>query len=118
MPQPPTAAELNFMLVDAMLCVGRGVGAKKVTIEAAQFWADLYATSIANAIVNGAEWKTNRDGVLLMATKLGRKAKELAGTRNITKSIAKRASKAISEDPTCTATVTVAGGGRFCPPNP
>lgn len=115
MAPPPTAAEMNFMLVDTMLYVGRGVGAKKVRIEAAQFWADLYATSFANAIINGADWKTNRDGVLLMATKLGRKARELAGTREITKSVAKRASKAISKDPTCTATVTVAGGGRFCP---
>ncbi|HYN06353.1 MAG TPA: hypothetical protein VES67_03090 [Vicinamibacterales bacterium] len=112
MAAPPTAAELNFMLVDAMLCVGRGVGSKKVSIEAAQFWSDMYATSIATAIVNGAVWKNDRDGVLLMATKLGRKAKLLAGLRKtISEANAKKASEIISRDPTCTA-----GGGRFCPP--
>jgi hypothetical protein len=112
---PPTAAELNFMLVDTMLAVGRGVGAKKVRIEASQFWADLYATSYASAIINGADWETNRNGVLKMAVKLGKKAKALAGTRDVTKSVAKRASKAISDDPTCTAIAPVAGAGRFCP---
>jgi hypothetical protein len=111
MPPPPTVAEMNHMLVDTMLCVGRGVGAKNVSIEAAKFWAETYAKSIAEAIINGGVYKDDRDGILLMAIKLGREAKKLAGVRKtISLAIAKKASENISKDPTCTA-----GGGRYCP---
>lgn len=111
MPRRPTVAEMNFMLVDTMICVGRGVGAKNVSPNASKFWAKTYAKSIAEAIINGGVYKDDRDGVLLMAIKLGREAKKLAGKRKtISLANAKKASKNISLDPICKG-----GGGRYCP---
>lgn len=111
MPPPPTVEEMNLMLVDTMLCVGRGVGAKNVSIEASKFWSETYAKSIAEAIINGGVYQNDRDAVLLMAIKLGRQAKKLAGIRKtISLANAKKASEIISKDPTCGA-----GGGRYCP---
>jgi hypothetical protein len=111
MPPPPTVDEMNFMLVDTAICVGRGVGAKKVSSEASKFWAEMYAKSIAEAIINGGVYKDDRDGILLMAIKLGKQAKKLAGLKKtISLANAKKASEIISKDPTCRA-----GGGRYCP---
>jgi hypothetical protein len=111
MPQknPPIEA----ILVECAIATGRGLGTKKASPGAADFWTGVYKTSIANALHNGGVWSDDRNAVLLMALKLGRRAKLLAGTgKTVTKANAKKASKIIAADPTCGA-----GGGRYCPPS-
>lgn len=107
-PNPPIEA----ILVECAVATGKGTGNKKLSSQAAEFWATMYKASIANALNNGGIWKDDRAPVLVMARKLGRQARLLAGTSGtISKANAKKASKIISLDRTCGA-----GGGRYCPP--
>ena len=110
MPQknPP----IETILVECAIATGRGLGTKKASPGAADFWTGVYKKSIANALHNGGVWTDDRNAVLLMALKLGRRAKLLAATKTVTKANAKKASKIIAADPTCGA-----GGGRYCPPS-
>lgn len=103
---------IEAVLVEVAVATGRGAGAKKLASEAAQFWAKKYKRTIAEAFFNGGVWEDDRAAVLIMARKLGREAKRLAGaSATISLPNAKKASKKISMDPTCGA-----GGGRYCPP--
>ena len=103
---------LEAILVDCAIATGRGLGSKSLSLGAAELWTTTYKKSIANALHNGGVWKTDRTPVILMAIKLGRQAKRLAGTsKTISKANARQAAKIISNDPTCGA-----GGGRYCPP--
>jgi hypothetical protein len=100
------------MLVDCAFAAGRGAGRKKISFEAAQFWAKGYKKTFAAALNNGADFESDRDGVLLMGVKLGRRARDLAGTNPvISRANAKKASKEISLSIACGA-----GGGQYCPP--
>jgi hypothetical protein len=109
---PGTNPPIEAILVEVAVATGKGTGTKKLSTKAAEFWAAKYKASIANALFNGGVWKKDRTAVLVMAHKLGRQAKLLAGPKKaISLSNAKKASKIISLDPTCGA-----GGGRYCPP--
>jgi hypothetical protein len=101
---------VDQILADTGIALGKGIGNKPVALAAVEFWRVMYKQTIQEALDNGADYKKDRKAVLLMATKLGRTAKKLAGTGTITKAIAKKASKIIAQDPTCGA-----GGGRYCP---
>ena len=109
---PAQQKKVELMLVDCALAAGRGLGRKKVSLEAAKFWAKSYKKSFAAALFNGANYEQDRPGVLLMGVKLGRRAKQLAGSNpKVSKANAKKASNEISTDVGCGA-----GGGIYCPP--
>lgn len=113
MPGKPTNPPIEALLVDCAIATGKGLGNKKLALGAAEFWAERYKKSITDALVNGGVWRQDRNAVLVMARKLGRQARLLAGSNaTVTKANAKKASKIISRDPTCGA-----GGGRYCPPS-
>jgi hypothetical protein len=103
------ADTVDFILADTAIAVGRGVGSKEVVPAAVKFWRATYRKSITEAIKNGAVYKDDRRAVLLMSVKLGRTARRLAKKGKVTKAVAKKATKIISNDPTCGA-----GGGRYC----
>ena len=104
--------KVEMMLVDCALAAGRGAGKKKVSLEAAKFWAKGYKKTFAGAVNQNAPYETDRPGVLAMGLRLGRRAKELAGTNpEISRANAKKASQEISIDVRCKA-----GGGIYCPP--
>lgn len=110
---PKKNPPIEAILVELAIVTGRALGTKKLAPGAADFWAATYKKSIANALHSGGVWSEDRTGVLKMALKLGRRAKLLAGKgKTVTKANAKKASKIISTDPTCSA-----GGGRYCPPS-
>lgn len=105
-------AVVALMLVDCALIAGRGAATKRVSLEAAKFWAKGYKKTFSEAVFNGADYEADREGVLLMGLLLGRRAKELAGnSMEISRAMAKQASKEISNEHDCGA-----GGGIYCPP--
>ena len=118
MPSEPTAEELNVMLVDAAIHVGKGIGANKVTLKASQFLAEHHRKSFVEAIKNRQDgskapleqWNSDRGRVLAVAVRLGREAKRLAGKKSVSESHAKRAAETAKVDRGCPG-----GGGRYCP---
>jgi hypothetical protein len=103
------ADTVNSILAECAIAIGRGIGSKPIQPKAVAFWRVKYEKSIGDALNNGAVWKKDRKGVLLMSIKLGRTARRLAGAK-IGVANAKKASKIIANDPTCQA-----GSGRYCP---
>lgn len=104
------AFTVDQILADTGIALGKGIGNKAVALAAVEFWRLMYKKTIQEALDNGADYRKDRAAVLLMATKLGRVARRLAGSGQITKTVAQKASKIIANDPTCGA-----GGGRYCP---
>jgi hypothetical protein len=103
---------VDSILAECAVAIGRGTGSKPATPAAVECWRVKYNKSIGEALLNGAKWSRDRKGVTLMSVKLGRTARQLAsGKPTITVGIAKKASKIIANDTTCTA-----GSGRYCPP--
>ena len=112
MAKKATNPPIEAILVECAVATGRALGNKSLTLAAAEVWAERYRRSIAEALVNGGVWREDRAAVILMARKLGRQARRLAGaSKTISKTNAMKAAKIISLDPTCGA-----GGGRYCPP--
>ncbi len=104
---------VETILVECALATGKRLGNKAVATKAAEYWAGLYAKSIADQLANNAVWKNDRRAVLVMAEKLGRRARVLAGSSNtVSLATAKKASKINSADNTC---AVGPGGGRYCP---
>ena len=104
-------AQVEVMLVDCAIAVGRGVGTKKVSLAAARLWAKAYSRSFSEALLSAADYESDRKVVVLMGVKLGRKARQLAGTKKeIGKAEAKKASKLINLDKACGA-----DGPKYCP---
>ena len=118
MPSEPTAEELNAMLVDAAIHVGRGIGTNKVSLKASIFLADHHRKSFIEAIKNRADpteaplktWENDRGKVLAVAVRLGKEAKRLAGKKTVSESHAKRAAEKAKLDAACPG-----GGGKYCP---
>jgi len=119
MPSEPTTEELNIMLVDAAIHVGRGIGTNKVKLNASKFLAEHHRKSFVEAIKNRPKakekpmkrWSLDRGKVLAVAVRLGREAKRLAGKKPVSLSHAKKAAKAATLDAGCPG-----GGGKYCPP--
>ena len=103
------ADTVNSILAECAIALGRGIGSKPIAPDAVAFWRVKYEVSIGDALHNGAVWKNDREAVLLMSIKLGRKARQLAA-KKVGVANAKKASKIIANDPTCQA-----GSGRYCP---
>jgi hypothetical protein len=101
---------VDLILADMGIALGHGIGNKEVVLAAVEFWELLYRQSVQEALNQGADYRKDRKLVLKMATKLGKTARRLAGSGKITKTVAKKASKIIANDPECPA-----GGGRYCP---
>lgn len=110
-PTSSTNPPVEAILVECAIATGRSLGNKTVSLGAAELWSATYKKSIADALRNGGIWSEDRKPVIVMARKLGREARRLAGTSTtISKANAKKAAATISRDPTCGA-----GGGRYCP---
>lgn len=110
---------LESLLVDAALAAGRGIGTMKVSQGAIDVWAKGYKASFSTVLGTNPNWKKDRPKVLAQAVRLGRLARKLAQDEKrveITRQIAKRASKIIAQDKRCHS-ILPPGSGKYCPPS-
>lgn len=89
----------------------RGLGDKRPTKEARQYWVRMYSRSFRTALANGNDWELARKRVRRTAEKLGRVAASLSSGNLVLVWAAESAAIAVKADPGCPGTV---GAGGFC----
>ena len=110
---------VESLIVDAALAAGRGLGTMSVSQGATDVWAEGYRKSFSRVLLTNPNWKKDRPKVLAQAVRLGRLARQLAkaeGRTEITRKIAKKASKVIANDQRCNS-ILPPGSGKYCPPS-
>jgi len=110
---------VESLIVDAAIAAGRGLGAMGVSQGAVDVWAKGYKASFSRVLGTTPNWKKDRPKVLAQGVRLGRLARKLAkaeGQKEISRKIAKKASKAIANDPRCNS-ILPPGSGKYCPPS-
>jgi hypothetical protein len=93
--------------------VRKGLGGKRLSKAARQFWVDTYMKSIAKALQNGGDWYKDRKRVLPVSRKLGKVANALTTGGIVLLWAAEAASVAVRADPGCPAV----GAGGYCEVN-
>ena len=110
---------VESLIVDAALAAGRGIGTMSVSQGAIDVWAQGYMKSFSRVLGTNPNWKQDRPKVLAQAVRLGRLARQLAKKERrteITRKIAKKASKIIANDKRCNS-ILPPGSGKYCPPS-
>lgn len=105
---PPT---VDSILKECEKKVKSGLGKKRMSRDARDFWETEYRVSIATQLgTPGADWLKDRKRVLPVAKKLGKVAAALATGKIVLKWAAEAASVAVKRDPGCPG----AGSGGYC----
>ena len=100
------------LIRECMEDVRRGLGDKRPTKEARQYWLRIYSRSFRAALANGSDWEISRKRVRRIAEKLGRVAASLSSGNLVLVWAAESAAIAVKADPGCPGSV---GAGGFCP---
>src|SRR4029453_183988 len=105
---PPT---VDSILKECEKKVKSGLGKKRMTKAARDFWETEYRKSIATQLgTPGADWLKDRKRVLPVAKKLGKVAAALSSKKTVLLWAAEAASVAVKRDPGCPG----AGSGGYC----
>lgn len=88
----------------------QGLGKKRLSKAAYDFWHGAYTTSINTMLANGGDWLADRDHVLPVAKKLGKVAAALTGGGIVLQWAAEAAAVAVKADPSCPSL----GSGGWC----
>jgi hypothetical protein len=89
--------------------VRKGLGSKKLSAGALQYWTTVYAESIDKQLKKGGNWESDKTRVLPVARKLGKVAAALTSKGMVLKWAAEAAAVAVMADPGCPV-----GGGGYC----
>jgi hypothetical protein len=104
----PTVASI---LKECQAKVKSGLGKKRLSKKAREFWTDEYTKSIAKQLgTPGSNWLVDRKRVLPVAKKLGKVAAALATGQIVLLWAAEAAAAAVKKDPGCPG----AGAGGYC----
>lgn len=108
----PTPAEptVESILEECIDQVRKGLGKKRVSKGAREYWISNARVSIATALENGANWNKDRKNVLPTARKMGKVAAVLANGGIILKWAAEASAGAVQKDPRCPGV----GSGGYC----
>jgi hypothetical protein len=105
---PPT---VDSILEECAKKVKSGLGKKRMSRAAHDFWEAEYRVSIATQLgTPGADWLKDRKRVLPVAKKLGKVAAALSTKKIVLLWAAEAASVAVKRDPGCPG----AGSGGYC----
>lgn len=106
-PNPTVASVLE----ECRVKVKSGLGRKRLSRKAREFWTDEYTKSIATQLATpGSNWLVDRKRVLPVAKKLGKVAAALATGQIVLLWAAEAAANAVKKDPGCPG----AGSGGYC----
>lgn len=108
--EPPTVESIKKECAEE---VRKGLGRKRLTKAARDYWDGIYTKSIQDALNNGGDWSQDRKRVLPVARKLGKVANALTTKNLVMKWAAEAASVAVKADPGCPSV----GAGGYCEVN-
>lgn len=91
--------------------VRKGLGKKRATQAAKDFWIDNSRISIAAQLAKGGDWNKDKKRALPVARKMGKVAAVLAGKGMVLLWAAEAAAEAAQSDPSCPGG---AGSGGYC----
>jgi len=107
-PPPPT---VESIMSECEKQVRSGLGKKRLSRQAREFWEDEYRKSIGAQLARpGSDWLVDRKRVLPVAKKLGKVAAALATGKIVLLWAADAAATAVKSDPGCPG----AGAGGYC----
>ena len=104
---PPTVEDV---MNECRQKVKQGLGGKKLTKAASDYWETNHYTAIKKMIDGGANWDTDKKNVLPVAKKLGKVAKALTDKGKVLLWAAEAAHVAVKADPRC----PPIGAGGYC----
>jgi hypothetical protein len=108
-PAPPPT--VDSILAECEKQVRSGLGKKRMSRQAREFWEDEYRKSITAQLAKaGSNWLVDRKRVLPVAKKLGKVAAALATGQIVLLWAADAAATAVQSDPGCPG----AGAGGYC----
>jgi hypothetical protein len=109
--KPAPAPTVASILAECQKQVKSGLGKKRMSLKAREFWTDEYTQSITKQLgAPGSDWLKDRKRVLPVAKKLGKVAAALATGQIVLLWAAEAASVAVQSDPGCPGV----GAGGYC----
>ena len=107
-PTPPT---VESILKECTKEVRKGLGGKRASKKAKEYWIDNSRKSIAAQLAKGGDWLVDRKRALPVAKKMGKVAAALATGKIVLLWAAEAAAEAVQADPGCPGG---AGAGGYC----
>jgi len=104
---PPT---VEAILEECTKEVKKGLGVKRASKQAREYWLDEARKSVTAALANGGVWDKDKKNVLPTARKMGKVAAVLANGNIVLLWAAEAAAAAVQDDPRCAG----AGQGAYC----
>lgn len=101
---------VDSILNECIREVKKGLGVKRASAQARQYWTDNSRLSIAAQLSGGGDWNADKKNVLPTARKMGKVAAALATGKIVLLWAAEAAHEAVQADPRCPAV----GGGGYC----
>lgn len=110
--KPAPVPTVESILAECEKQVKSGLGKKRLSKKAREFWTDQYTKSIYKQLASPtSNWASDRKHVLPVAKKLGKVAAALATGKIVLLWAAEAASVAVKSDPGCPISV---GAGGYC----
>lgn len=107
----PVVHTAESILEECAKQVRQGLGKKRVSKAAKDYWIDNASRSIASQLANGGNWTVDKKRVLPIAKKMGKVAAALATGNLVLLWAAEAAAEAVQADPGCPGGL---GAGGYC----
>jgi hypothetical protein len=108
---PPSEPTVESILAECTTEVKRGLGKKRVSAAAREYWVTESRRSIADRLEMGGNWLVDRRRALPVARKMGKVAAALATGNLVLLWAAEAAAEAVQSDPGCPGPP---GSGGYC----